>query len=198
MQCTPHCVLTISEQCLASLIVLDSPFSILCVFALSSFVSWVKSIQSADIMVFDPGSKSNKKNSQQDEDDYRTMTTIHNGDLLRGPPLPEAEPRARGWFVHRLIALAQEELDSTGDRWRKQKRDRDTDFQGLDGGRCFGRQCSAWRYSGDLEKSCRKLPQVKKSTRVAYYTTCTSHWQVAIMIQAGLEARRKSPCGSYK
>ena len=95
-------------------------------------------------MVFDPGSKSNKKNSQQGEDDYRTMTTIHNGDLLRGPPLPEAQPGARGWFVHRLIALAQEELDSTGDRWRKQKRDRDTDFQGLDGGRCFGRQCSAW------------------------------------------------------
>ena len=59
---------------------------------------------------------SNKKNRLQGEDDYRTMTTIDNGDLLRGPPLPEAEPGARGWFVHRLIALAQEELDSTGDR----------------------------------------------------------------------------------
>ena len=61
MQCTPHCVLTISEQCLASLIVLDSPFSILCVFALSSFVSWVKSIQSADFRAFDSGSKKQQK-----------------------------------------------------------------------------------------------------------------------------------------
>ena len=76
-------------------------------------------LKSADFIVFD---------RLQGEDDYRTMTTIHNGDLLRGPPLPEAQPGARGWFVHRLIALAQEELDSTGDRWRKQKRDRDTDF----------------------------------------------------------------------
>ena len=145
MQCTPHCVLTISEQCLASLIVLDSPFSILCVFASCPLLS-VESNPSNQLILgpLTQVEVSNKKNRLQGEDDYRTMTTIHNGDLLRGPPLPEAEPGARGWFVHRLIALAQEELDSTGDRWRTQKRDRDTDFQGLDGGRCFGRQCSAW------------------------------------------------------
>ena len=47
---------------------------------------------------------------------YRIMATINDG-LLRGPPAPEANPASTGWFVHQLLALAQEELASTGDRW---------------------------------------------------------------------------------
>ena len=54
--------------------------------------------------------------STWDELDYRTMATINDG-LLRGPPAPEANPASTGWFVHRLLALAQEEVASTGDRW---------------------------------------------------------------------------------
>ena len=43
------------------------------------------------------------------------MATIDDG-LLRGPPAPDANPASTGWFVHRLMALAEEELASTGDR----------------------------------------------------------------------------------
>ena len=45
------------------------------------------------------------------------MTTIHDG-VLRGPPPLEANAASTGWFVHRLLALAQEELAATGDRCR--------------------------------------------------------------------------------
>ena len=51
---------------------------------------------------------------------YRTMTTIHDK-LLRGPPAPESNPASTGWFVHRLMAIAQEELDASGDRWKRLK-----------------------------------------------------------------------------
>ena len=46
------------------------------------------------------------------------MATIDDG-LLRGPPAPDANPASTGWFVHRLMALAQEELSSTGDRCQR-------------------------------------------------------------------------------
>ena len=48
------------------------------------------------------------------------MTTIHDK-LLRGPPAPESNPASTGWFVHRLMAIAQEELDASGDRWKQLK-----------------------------------------------------------------------------
>ena len=51
---------------------------------------------------------------------FRTMTTIHDK-LLRGPPAPESNPASTGWFVHRLMAIAQEELDASGDRWKQLK-----------------------------------------------------------------------------
>ena len=65
-------------------------------------------------------SRSTSKNlevpqSTWDEPYYRIMATINDG-LLRGPPAPEANPASTGWFVHRLMALAQEELATTGDR----------------------------------------------------------------------------------
>ena len=70
------------------------------------------------------------------------MATIDDG-LLRGPPAPDANPASTGWFVHRLMALAQEELASTGDRCQYgSKIIQDTLSQGLDGVRCVRGQCS--------------------------------------------------------
>ena len=48
------------------------------------------------------------------------MTTIHDK-LLRGPPAPESNPASTGWFVHRLMTIAREELDASGDRWKRLK-----------------------------------------------------------------------------